>query len=70
MAEIEYFVDPDKKEISKFANVADLRCTILSQDRQMSGESAVEITLQEAFDQVSHSTIYFLYFYYGGLFIM
>lgn len=63
MAEIEYFVDPDKKEISKFANVFNTKCMLLSKERQMSGEPAIEMTLQEALEQgiISNTAIgYFL----------
>lgn len=52
MAEIEYFVDPDKKVINKFAAVAATKCKLLSRERQMSGEPAVDCTLQEALDEV------------------
>lgn len=51
MAEIEYFVDPDKKVINKFAAVAATKCKLLSRERQMSGEPAVDCTLQEALDE-------------------
>jgi len=51
MAEIEYFVEPDKKEMSKFKNVADKVCTLYSKEKQMAGEPALKITLQEAVNQ-------------------
>ena len=52
MAEIEYFVDPDKKEISKFSSVANMECMLHSREGQMSGEPAVKMTLQNAIDKV------------------
>ena len=52
MAEIEYFVDPEKKSIDKFSKVADTRCMLLSKERQMNGEPAIAMTLKEAMDQV------------------
>ena len=58
MAEIEYFVDPDEKEITKFASIAETKCRLLSRDRQMSGEPAIEITLQEAINQVTYMESY------------
>jgi len=51
MGEIEYFVDPDKKEMKKFAKVSDTKCVLLSKERQMSGEPAIEMTLQQAIDE-------------------
>jgi len=51
MAEIEYFVEPDKKDIKKFSNLANMECILLSKERQMSGEPAISITLQQALDQ-------------------
>lgn len=48
MAEIEYFVDPKKKEISKFPSVEDTVCTLYSRDIQMSGEPAVQMSLKDA----------------------
>ena len=53
MAEIEYFIDPDKKEISKFSSVQDTMCRILSRDAQMSGEPAVMMSLKDAYSNVS-----------------
>ena len=52
MAEIEYFVDPDKKEISKFSNVEDTMCRLYSRDTQMAGEPAVMMSLKEAYAKV------------------
>jgi len=49
MAEIEYFVDPDKKEMSKFSNVEDTMCRLYSRDTQMAGEPAVMMSLKEAY---------------------
>jgi len=51
MAEIEYFIDPDKKEMKKFKNVSDTKLVFLSRDAQMSGEPAVTMTVQEAYDK-------------------
>ena len=55
MAEIEYFVDPDKKESSKFSSVEDTVCTLYSRDVQMAGEPAVQMTLKDAIAKVSLS---------------
>lgn len=52
MAEIEYFVDPDKKEISKFSSVEDTMCRLYSRDTQMAGEPAVMMSLKEAYAKV------------------
>ena len=52
MAEIEYFVDPDKKEMSKFPNVEDTMCRLYSCDTQMAGEPAVMMSLKEAYAKV------------------
>ena len=52
MAEIEYFVDPDKKEISKFSTVENTMCRIYSRDAQMSGEPAVMMSLKDAHSKV------------------
>ena len=56
MAEIEYFVDPENKEHSKFASVADLKVRLLSKDNQMSGEAASDVTLQQALNKVRNTT--------------
>jgi len=63
MAEIEYFIDPDKKEIKKFKHVADTKLVFHSREAQMSGEPAVEMTVQEAYDKgiISNTAVgYFL----------
>lgn len=63
MAEIEYFVDPENKEHSKFASVADLKVRLLSKDNQMSGEAASDVTLQQALNKgiMQNTTVaYFL----------
>lgn len=63
MAEIEYFVDPEKKEIAKFAKVADTTCMILSKENQMSGAPAQQMTLGSALQQgiIANSAVaYFL----------
>ena len=52
MAEIEYFVDPDCKDHSKFDSVADLHVRLYSRNRQMAGEPAVDVSLREAIDKV------------------
>jgi len=63
MAEIEYFVDPDVKEISGFKDVSDTKLVFLSRDFQMSGEAAVELTVGEAYNRgiISNTAVgYFL----------
>jgi len=63
MAEIEYFVDPDCKEHSKFESVADLHVRLFSRNRQMAGEPAVDVSLREAIDKkiISNTTVaYFI----------
>lgn len=54
MAEIEYFVHPNKKQNhKKFCSVADLVVTLYSSANQMSGQPAAQITLADAIKQVS-----------------
>ena len=54
MAEIEYFVHPDKKQNHrKFSSVANLVVTLYSSTNQMSGQPAVKIALGDALKQVS-----------------
>ena len=54
MAEIEYFVHPDKKQSHrKFSSVADLVVTLYSSSIQMSGQPAVQMALGDAIKQVS-----------------
>jgi len=63
MAEIEYFVDPDLKEMKKFKNVSDTKLVFLSRDAQMAGEPAVELTVLEALEKgiISNTAVgYFL----------
>eukprot|EP00795_Rhopilema_esculentum_P014077 gene14077-5064_t len=48
MAEIEYFVDPECKEHSKFESVADLHVKLFSKESQMSGEPAIDVSLRDA----------------------
>ena len=49
MAEIEHFVDPDKKDdCPKFANVADLKILFYSSCDQMDGKPMRLISLEEA----------------------
>jgi len=50
MAEIEYFVDPEKKEMSKFSTLSDMKLNLLSKDKQMAGEASQIMSLQEALD--------------------
>ena len=61
MAEIEYFVDPEKKSIDKFSKVAATRCMLLSKERQVNGEPAIAMTLKEAMDQVRIFCLILLY---------
>ena len=54
MAEIEYFVHPDKKQSHrKFSSVADLVVTLYPSSNQMSGQPATQMTLGDAVKQVS-----------------
>ena len=54
MAEIEYFVHPDKKQNHrKFSSVVDLVVTLYSSANQMSGQPAIKTTLGDAVKQVS-----------------
>lgn len=54
MAEIEYFVHPNKKQHhKKFSSVANLVVTLYSSANQMSGQPAMQITLSDAVQQVS-----------------
>lgn len=54
MAEIEYFVHPNKKQShKKFSSVADLVVTLYPSDNQMSGQPAMQISLGDAVKQVS-----------------
>ena len=54
MAEIEYFVDPECKEHSKFESVADLHVKLFSKESQMSGEPAIDVSLRDAVAKVRH----------------
>ena len=57
LAEIEYFVHPDRKDnFDKFCNVADLTPFLYSQDIQLSGEPPLKITLREAVEKVRCNT--------------
>ena len=58
MAEIEYFVDPDKKEITKFSSVEDTICRLYSRDIQMAGEPAVMMSLKEAYAKALNNFFY------------
>jgi len=51
MAEIEYFVDPAKKEMSKFSTLQDTVCTLYSRESQMSGEPSVQMSLKDAIEK-------------------
>ncbi|XP_002157134.2 glycine--tRNA ligase isoform X1 [Hydra vulgaris] len=51
MAEIEYFVDPEEKEITKFKDVQDTVCVLYPRDVQMAGEPALKMTLKEALEK-------------------
>lgn len=48
LAEIEYFIDPEKKEFKKFENVKNLKVNLYSANSQMNGEQPKQITLEEA----------------------
>lgn len=53
MAEIEYFVNPEKKgTFPKFSAVADLPVTLYSGCNQMNGELPSQMTLKEAVEKV------------------
>ena len=53
MAEIEFFVDPTNKNHSKFSAVEHLVLSLLPQDRQLSGEPPLQVTLKEAIEKVT-----------------
>jgi len=54
MAEIEYFVHPNKKQKhKKFSSVSQLAVTLYSSGNQMSGEVAAHMSLGDAVKQVS-----------------
>ena len=56
MAEIEYFVHPNKKQNhNKFSSVSQLVVTLFSSGNQMSGEPAAPLSLGDAVKQVSWS---------------
>ena len=53
MAEIEHFVNPEKRQkFAKFDNVADLTITLYSACNQMDGKPPEEVTLRKAVDSV------------------
>lgn len=53
MAEIEHFVNPEKRQkFAKFHNVADLTITLYSACNQMDGKPPEEVTLRKAVDSV------------------
>ena len=62
MAEIEYFVDPTKKDCKKFSNVSELVCPLYFQKVQESGESPVEMKLSEAVEKGIIANTYMGYF--------
>jgi len=51
MGEIEYFVDPENKNHSKFSTVADLKIPLYSGEAQLSGQPPTFLSLKEALDQ-------------------
>ena len=54
MAEIEYFVNPDRKQhFDKFSLVADLSVTLFSADCQLEGKPPLKTTLRDAVTSVS-----------------
>lgn len=54
MAEIEYFIHPNKKQHhKKFSSVANLVVTLYPSANQMSGQPAIQITLSDAIQKVS-----------------
>ena len=68
MAEIEYFVEPDKKEISKFPSVEDTMCRLYSRETQMAGEPAVMMSLKDAHQKVCYPICYsFLFLFVNKL---
>ena len=53
MAEIEHFVNPEKRQkFAKFHNMADLTVTLYSACNQMDGKPPEEVTLRKAVDSV------------------
>ena len=55
MAEIEHFVNPEKKAHPKFDKVRDLKVTLYSAHAQESGQSPFEMTIGDAVAQVSRA---------------
>ena len=54
LAEIEYFINPEKKErFTKFHTVADVSPYLWNRDDQLSGVKPKKMTLREAVDKVS-----------------
>ena len=53
MAEIEHFVNPEKKEHPKFSHVADLQVTLYAACNQMEGKPAEKLSLGEAVAKVT-----------------
>lgn len=63
MAEIEHFVNPNKKEHTRFKDVAHIKTSFWSGQDQVDAKEPVQLTLQEAVDQklVNNETLgYFL----------
>lgn len=52
MAEIEHFVNPEKKDHPKFASVADLEVTLYPAHAQESGQPASTFTIGDAVSKV------------------
>ena len=49
MAEIEHFVDPEKKDHHKFANVKDLKLPLFTKQNQTGSREIIhDMTLEEA----------------------
>ena len=59
MAEIEYFIHPNKKQThKKFSSVADQVVTLYSAANQMSGQPAMQVALGDAVKQVSYKYLH------------
>ena len=53
LAEIEHFVDPTDKSHPKFENVSSQKVTLYPSNYQIEGKPAVQISLEDAVNQVS-----------------
>lgn len=63
LAEIEHFVDPEKKDHPKFSGVKDVEMNLLSQERQLAGSGPLRTTIGQAVEQklVNNETLgYFM----------